>query len=124
MLRDDLIPNLAAAKAEEKAARVDKSANVDFLLEKTAEAAGLDAKKRACEKQIRNARREVEALRRAGPPGSPHWHAASAERLARESASEQVEGRQVARVEVDHVTVEVAVAEVEGVRLSSRGVDL
>ena len=68
MLRDDLIPNLAAAKAEEKAARVDKSADVDFLLEKTAEAAGLDAKKRACEKQIRNARREVEALRRAGPP--------------------------------------------------------
>ena len=49
MLRDDLIPNLAAAKAGEKAARVDKSADVDFLLEKTAEAAGLDAKKRACE---------------------------------------------------------------------------
>ena len=68
MLRDDLIPNLAAAKAEEKAARVDKSLDVDALLEKTAEAAGLDAKKRACEKQIRNARREVEALRRAGPP--------------------------------------------------------
>ena len=68
MLRDDLIPNLAAAKAEEKAARVDKSADIDLLLEKTAEAAGLDAKKRACEKQIRNARREVEALRRAGPP--------------------------------------------------------
>ena len=68
MLRDDLIPNLAAAKAEEKAARVDKSLDVDALLDLTAAAAGLDAKKRACEKQIRNARREVEALRRAGPP--------------------------------------------------------
>ena len=84
MLRDDLIPNLAAAKAEEKAARVDKSADVDFLLEKTAEAAGLDAKKRACEKQIRNARREVEALRRAGPPTGS---SSSSYRSARPSSS-------------------------------------
>jgi curved DNA-binding protein CbpA len=84
MLRDDLIPNLAAAKAEEKAARVDKSLDVDALLDLTAAAAGLDAKKRACEKQIRNARREVEALRRAGPPtGSP----SSSYRSSRPSSS-------------------------------------
>ena len=70
MLRDDVGPALADAKAAEKAARVDPKSDVDDLLSKIEAAAGLDAKKRACEKQIRNARREVEVLRRAGPPAA------------------------------------------------------
>jgi curved DNA-binding protein CbpA len=87
MLRDDLVPQLATAKAAEKAARVDARLDVDDLLEKTAQAAGLDAKKRACEKQIRISRNEVEALRRAGPPGTGSSSSSSTYRSSSSSSS-------------------------------------
>ncbi|KAH8046880.1 hypothetical protein JL720_16285 [Aureococcus anophagefferens] len=66
-LRDEIDPALIDAKAAERACRADASRDVDELLRRSS-SGGTRPKKTACERQIRNSRRELEALRRRGPP--------------------------------------------------------
>jgi len=67
-MRSKTINALATAKADEAAA---KAANdVDSLLDAVERAAGLDAKKKACEHQLKIARRELDEIQRAVVGGS------------------------------------------------------
>ena len=82
-LRDEIDPALVDAKAEERACRADAGRDVDALLAAIEASAGLSAKKTACERQIRNSRRELEALRRRGPPSTAGYDAAPPTSTAR-----------------------------------------
>mmetsp|Transcript_380 Transcript_380/g.1377 ORF Transcript_380/g.1377 Transcript_380/m.1377 type:complete len:425 (-) Transcript_380:62-1336(-) len=67
MLATSIVPDLAKATADEAAARA--KSDVDALLSAIERSAGLNAKKQACDKQIKLARRELDAIRRANVVG-------------------------------------------------------
>lgn len=102
MLKNQIEPQLASAKASEAAARA-RNNNVDDLLAAVERTAGLKAKKAACERQLKLARRELDAIAtarvgnpRAGespPPRSTTYRSRPASYSARASSSSPPAGR-------------------------------
>ena len=68
MLKLRIVPDLAKAKADEAVAR--SRNDIDALLEAVEHSAGLQAKKEACERQLKIAKRELDAINRARVDGS------------------------------------------------------